>query len=163
MSLALLVALSLTASPAADQFRRQPGSPAPDNKVGTTIALTVGTTAYKFTGQAKCEHMPKGSIYNTVAERWSVNQNEDGRSLLLNMWKPLAGGETLITLYVTTGGKNQVVDTSAPAKKGSGTVTMAPEGKGGIFTITATTDSGAKVSGTIKCDAFTAAEAVAGD
>ena len=38
---------------------------------------------------------------------------------------------------------------------------MAPEGKGGIFTITATTDSGAKVSGTIKCDAFTAAEAVA--
>jgi hypothetical protein len=163
MMVALLLALSLIAAPGAGQVRRQPGAAPPDAKVGTTIALTVGATAYQFTGQAKCEHLSRGSIYNTVAERWSVNQSENGRSLMLNMWKPVAGGDNLITLYVTTGGKNQVVDTGAPTKKGSGTVTLTPEGKGGTFTINATTDSGAKVSGTIKCDAFTASEAVAGN
>lgn len=162
MSVVLLLALSLTATPATDQVRRQPGSAPADTRVGATIALTVGAAAYNFTGQAKCEHMPKGSIYNTVAERWSVNQDESGRSLMLNVWKPLAGGDNLVTLYVTSSGKNQVVDTAAPARKGTGTVTFAPEGKGGVFTIRATTDSGAKVTGTIKCDAFTAAEAVAG-
>lgn len=162
MSFALLLALSLSMTPADDQFRRQPGSPPQETKVGATIALTVGASAYNFTGQAKCEHLAKGSIYNTVAERWSVNHDENGRSLLLNVWKPLAGGENLVTLYVDAGGKQQVVDTSSPEKKGTGTATFAPEGKGGVFTIKATTGSGAKVVGTIKCDAFTASEAVAG-
>jgi hypothetical protein len=46
--------------------------------------------------------------------------------------------------------------------KGSGTVALATAGKGGTFTINATTDNGAKISGTIKCEAFTTRAAVAG-
>lgn len=156
----LLLALTVAAAPSADQIRRQPGGG--QEKVNATINLTVGATAYNFTGQAKCDHLAKGSIFGTIAERWSVSQSEGSRSLLMNLWKPLAGGENLLTLYVSTGSKDQVIDTGAPEKKGSGTVVLAPEGNGGTFTIKGTTDSGAKVSGTIKCDAFTAAVAVAG-
>jgi hypothetical protein len=161
MHVLLLIAMSLAAAP--DMAQRRPmGTGAPERSVSATIDLKVGAAAYSFSGKARCEHMPKGSIYDVVAERWSVNQSGNGQNLMLNVWKPLAGGENLITLSVTTAGKSQTVNTSAPSKQGSGTVTFAPQGTGGTFTINATSDSGAKISGTVKCEAFTPAEAVAG-
>jgi hypothetical protein len=42
-------------------------------------------------------------------------------------------------------------------------VKFVPEGKGGTFTLNATAGSGAAVTGTIKCDAFTVPAAVAGN
>jgi hypothetical protein len=41
------------------------------------------------------------------------------------------------------------------AVQGSGTVTMAPKGPGGTFTVDATADTGARITGTITCVAFT--------
>ena len=161
MTTVLMLALLLATTPDGDQ-RRVPGAAGPENQVSAAIAMTVGSSAYNFTGPARCEHLPKGSIYSTVAERWSVNHDENGRRLVLNVWRPLAGGENLITLYVSTAGRQQVMNTAAPEKKGAGSVTFVPEGKGGTFTIKGSTDSGATISGTIRCEAFTPAEVVAG-
>src|SRR5512141_752552 len=111
MTLVLLIALSLAATPDAVQ-RRPMGAPAQDAKTNATIALTVGASAYSFSGPAECEHLPKGSIYNTIAERWSVQQRDGARNLSLTLWKPLAGGESLITLSIANAGKRQDVQTT---------------------------------------------------
>ncbi len=160
MTLALLIALSLAGAPDAGQRRTAPPQ---ETKTNVTIALNVGASAYKFSGPAKCEHLPKGSIYNTVAERWTVQQEDGGRNLSLTVWKPLAGGENLITLYIAEGGKRQDVQTTGPKKQGSGTITFDQAGRGGVFTIAAISAAGAKISGTVKCDAFTDAMVEGGD
>jgi hypothetical protein len=113
-----------------------------------------------------CEHVPQGSIYDTVAERWSVRQQGTGRNLNLNLWHPLAGAADMVTMSVSTGGKRHDVDTVKKPQSnqttGSANVKFVPQGNGGTFSIDATASSGAKISGTIKCDAFTAVTPVAG-
>jgi hypothetical protein len=160
----LFAAILTLTTPLAAQ-RRPSGTPV-EETVGTTIALSVGGVAYNFSGQAMCEHVPQGSIYDTVAERWSVRQQSAERSLSLNLWHPLSGGSDMVTLTVSTGGKRYDVDTVKKPQSnqtiGSANVKFVPQGKGGTFTIDATAGSGTKVSGTIKCDAFTAVTPVAG-
>jgi hypothetical protein len=51
----------------------------------------------------------------------------------------------------------------ATSVTGSATVKFALEGKGGTFTLNAVAGSGAAITGTIKCEAFTTPEAVAGN
>ena len=62
-------------------------------------------------------------------------------------------------------GKRYDVSTikSPQGPSGSGSVKLVKEGTGGTFTIDAATPSAGKITGTIKCDAFPASEAVAGD
>ena len=161
MSFVLILALSLAGTP--DAAERRPMGASPEAKSSATIALKVGAAAYDFTGQATCEHLDKGSIYDVVAERWSVEQQDGSRNLHLNVWKPVAGGENLISLFISTGGKRYEVNTTGPTKEGSGTILFAPEGKGGTFTIKAKSKDGATISGTVKCTAFSPAIAVAGN
>lgn len=162
MTLALILALALAGAPHAAQ-RRPMGTAPEETTTNVTISLQVGAAAYNFTGQAKCDHLDKGSIYDVVAERWSVEQQEGPNNLTLSVWKPLAGGENLINLYVSSGGKSHQVSTTGPTKEGSGTILLAPRGKGGTFTIKATAKDGAAISGTVKCEAFVPAMAVAGN
>jgi hypothetical protein len=155
--------LTLTAPLAA---QRRPSASPVEETVSTVIALSIGGASYNFTGQAVCEHVPNGSIYDIVAERWSVRQQDTGRSMSLNLWHPLSGGSDMVTLTVSTGGKKYDVDTVKKPQSnqtiGSANVKFVPQGKGGTLTIDATAGSGTKVSGTIKCDAFTAVTPVAG-
>src|SRR5688500_8366395 len=96
-------------SPLAAQ-RRPAGQPQ-DIKVSATINLKVSGAAYTFSGPATCEHLQRGSIYDTPAERWSVQQADGERSLSLTVWRPLAGGDDMITLSVSDGGKRVDVNT----------------------------------------------------
>jgi hypothetical protein len=164
-TLSVLLAAMLTLSTSLAAQRRPSGTPV-EETVATTIALSVGGVAYNFSGQAMCEHVPQGSIYDTVAERWSVRQQDNGRNLSLNLWHPLSGGADMVTMSVSTAGKRHDVDTVKKPQSnqttGSATVKFVPQGKGGTITIDATAGSGAKISGTIKCDAFTAVTPVAG-
>ena len=147
--------------------RRVPGTTVQEPKVPTAIALKAGAASYNFTGQASCEHAARGSIYDTVAERWSVRHNDNGRNVNLNLWRPTGGSGDMVTFSMSVGGKRYDVDTvkkPQPAKtSGSGTVRFAPEGTGGTFTVDLTTNSGDKITGMMKCQSFTAPEAVAGD
>lgn len=164
-ALCLLAALTIAAPSFAQ--RRPAGSVPQEVKVGATIALKVAGTAYQFSGQAVCEHLSRGSIYDIPAARWSVRHNDAARDLSLTVWRPQSGGGDMVTLAIDIGGKRHDVNTvkapNATAVTGSATVTFAPEGKGGIFTLNATAGSGAAVTGTIKCEAFTTPIAVAGN
>ena len=147
--------------------RRPAGSVPQEAKVGATIALKVAGMAYQFSGQAVCEHLSRGSIYDIPAARWSVRHSDADRDLSLTVWRPQSGGGDMVTLAIAIGGKRHDVNTvkapKATSVTGSATVTFAPEGKGGTFTLNATAGSGAAVTGTIKCGAFTTPVAVSGN
>ena len=161
-SLAIL-GVALMCSIQASAQRRPTGSQ--EKKVGVAIDLKVSGATYTFKGEASCDHLAKGSIYDIVAERWSVRQNDGDRGLSFSLWRPTGGAADMVTLNVSMGGKRYDVSTvkSPQGPSGSGSVKLAPEGAGGTFTIDATTASSARITGTVKCDAFTAAETVAGD
>ncbi len=158
----------LIASVAAAQnpTRSAPGGTA-DDKVGVNIALQVGSSTYQFNGRGSCTHEPKAYIYETAAKLWRVQQDEAQRSVSLTFWSPASGSADMFSLHVTTGGKTHATSTvktaSGGSLRGAGAVTFAAAGKGGTFTIRATSAAGAAISGTITCDAFTAAIAVGGN
>jgi hypothetical protein len=159
-------AVLIVVTPVGAQRRSAPSAPE-EPKVNATIALTVAGTPYQFSGQALCQHLSQGSIYDIPAQRWSVRHNEAARDLSLTVWRPQSGSGDMVTLAVDIGGKRHDVNTvkapKATAVTGSATVKFVPEGKGGTFTLNATAGSGAAVTGTIKCDAFTVPAAVAGN
>jgi len=94
-------------------------------------------------------------IMNTVAELWSVQQNGEGRSLSLTLWKPKDGSGDMVTLSVTSGNVAHQVNTVRGATtSGSGKVTLEKAGNGGTFTVDAKSSTGTSISGAIKCDAF---------
>jgi len=72
-----------------------------------------------------------------------------------------------VSLALNIGNKRYSVSTikvgSNGTVEGSGKITLAREGAGGTFTVDATAANGTKITGTVKCDAFTAAIAEGGD
>jgi hypothetical protein len=159
----VLVSVALTCSIPASAQRRLPGSQ--EKKVGVAVDLKVSGTPYVFKGEAMCEHLAQGSIYDIPAERWSVRHDDAGRSMSFSLWRPTKGAGEMVTLNVSSGGKRYDVSTvkSPQGPSGSGTVKLAREGAGGTFTVDLTTASAARITGTVKCDAFTASQPVAGN
>ncbi len=155
----------LFASVAAAQ-RRLPGSPSGDD-VGVAIALQVGADSYRFNGQGSCTQEPRGYIYGVAAHLRTIEQSDGHRSIRLTHWSPASKAGAMFSLYMTSGGKSYETDTvtgkDAGPTRGSGTVTFVTSGAGGTFTVNATTANGAKVAGTIRCDAFRAAIAEGGN
>lgn len=144
--------------------RRVPGQRA-ETTVPVTIALKAGAESYNFTGKATCSHAPLASIYNLRAERWTVDQSEGARSLTLAVWRP-ASGSDLVSVNLSSAARRHSMSTikvgNNGTAEGSGTVAFAKDGNGGTFTINATAADGTKITGTVKCDAFTAAIAEGG-
>lgn len=134
--------------------------------VQVTIALKAGAEDVNFTGKGTCTHAPVASIYGLRAERWTVDQADGGRSLTLALWHP-ASGSDLISLNLSGGARRHSVTTikvgTNGTVEGSGTITLAKANTGGTFTVNATTAEGTKITGTVKCDAFTPAIAEGGD
>lgn len=147
------------------QAPRAPGTPA-DDKVGVAIALRAGGESYQFSGAATCTHEPKGYIYAIPAQLWTVEQREGARSVGLTFWKPASGSGDMFMLRVSSGGKTYTTNTvktkNGGTPQGAGEVTFASAGSAGTFTVNATAANGAKISGTIKCDAFRRAVAEGG-
>ena len=143
----------------AEQVRQRPT----EATVAIEVALKAGSTAYDAKAQGSCTHAPKAAIYGVVSEMWTVRHREDGRSLQLTLWKPMDGSTQMFNLSVN-GPRNTTVSTVRGGQvSGSGTVTFAKADKGGTFTIDAKDKAGAPITGTIKCEAFTAAIAEGGD
>jgi hypothetical protein len=96
-----------------------------------------------------------------------VNQADDQRSLTLTLWKPKDGAPAMFSLSMSSGSRSRSVNTvkgnGAPAPVGSGSVTFAPAGKAGTFTVDAKAADGTAIAGTITCDALLPAIAEGGD
>jgi hypothetical protein len=134
--------------------RRVPGGD-PELQAPVEVSLSVGGERYAASAPGKCTHAPVASIYQVVSELWTVQQSHDGRSLNLSMWRPKNGSGDMVSLSVSTGKTSKTVSTvRGAAVAGSGKVTLAAAGKGGVFTVDAKAADGTAITGTIKCDAF---------
>ena len=153
--LSFVLVLAIT-SAASAQRRAVPARP---DETGVAIALQAGAQSYHFGGTCVCQHAPKASIYNVIAEMWSVQQADAQRSMVLALWRPRSGSGEMFSLNLVIGGRSYVVNTikagGAGAVYGSGMVTITSSGAGGTFTVNATAANGAAITGTIKCSAFT--------
>ena len=158
LTAAVAAITSATALTHADQIRRQ--GPA---QVALEVSLKVGGEAYDAKGQGSCTHAPKASIYGVLAEMWSVRQKSDGRSVELTVWKPADGTDSMFSLSVTAAKSTTISTIRGGQVTGSGTVNVAPSGKGGTFTLDAKARTGEAIAGTIKCEAFTPAIAEGGN
>jgi hypothetical protein len=73
----------------------------------------------------------------------------------------------MMSLGVSSGSKSHNVNTvkvgTHTDTQGTGTVKFEPAAQGGTFTIDATAADGAKITGTVKCESFTAATAEGGN
>ena len=149
-----IIGSGLISAHASDQ-RRQPPGVEPDWVSPIGVSLTVGDQRYESTAPGKCTHAPVASIYQVVSELWTAQQSQDGRSVNLSLWRPKNGSGDMVTLSVNAGKSARNVSTvRGAAISGSGKITLAPSGKGGVFTIDAKAADGTPITGTIKCDAF---------
>jgi hypothetical protein len=140
---------------AADQGRQPFRGVEPDWVSPIGVSLTVGDQRYESTAPGKCTHAPVASIYQVMSELWTAQQSQDGRSVNLSLWRPKNGSGDMVTLSVNAGKSAKNVSTvRGAAIAGSGKVTLAQSGKGGVFTIEAKAADGTAITGTIKCDAF---------
>lgn len=153
--LSLAVALTMT-SAASAQRRLVPARP---GEVGVAVTLQVAGQPYHFEGNALCQYAPVASIYNVVGARWSVQQSDGQRSIMLTLWRPRNGSGDMFSLTVANNGKEYLVNTvklgGESAVRGSGKVTVTTSSAGGTFVINATAANGAAITGTIKCGTFT--------
>jgi hypothetical protein len=149
-----------SAHPQADQVRRQSGTAA---LVPMEVSLKVGSGAYEAKGQGSCTHARQASIYSVLSEMWTVRHETDGRSFQLTLWKPKDGSAEMFSLSINGKPQATVSTVRGGQVSGGGTVEFGASAKGGTFIVDAKDKSGAAITGTIKCEAFTAAIAEGGD
>src|SRR5678815_5123313 len=82
---------------AALSAQRQPAR-SQEQKVRVEIDLKVNGTPYTFNGDASCDHLAQGSIYDIAAQRWSVRHDDNGRNLNLSLWRPASGASDMLQL-----------------------------------------------------------------
>lgn len=132
-----------------------------DSKVGVRVALRVDGAAYEFNGQAACVYIPGANVVGVSGQNWQVMHDEAGRRLVLSFLRPTSGNGDMFSLHVSSGDKQYVTNTIVLRRgvvkgptEGSGKVTLESAGVAGTFTIDAVATNGAKLTGTVMCDAF---------
>jgi hypothetical protein len=135
---------------------QRPASGRPgDSQTLVQVSLSVGGKRFDASAPGTCTHAAVASIYQVMAELWTARQSAEPGSLNLSLWHPKDGSPDMVSLSITSGPSSTAVSTvRGGTVAGSGKVTLAPAGKGGVFTVDAKTAAGAAISGTIKCDAF---------
>jgi hypothetical protein len=126
------------------------------------VALTVGGVPYTAKAAGECNYSTESTIFELPATMWAARQHEGNRNVNFTLWHPRKAGEKgggdMLTLFVTVGNKTHRVNTvkvgSHADVQGSGQATFEKSGAGGIFTIEAIADTGAKISGRISCSGF---------
>lgn len=128
-----------------------------DKKVDVSIALRVSGQTFTFNGKGECNCEPTAYIYGAKAQLWKVEGKNAQGAASLTLWRPAAGSGDMISFYATTGGKSYTVNTVGTGgnAQGSGKVIFTPAGSGGTFTIDATAANGGRITGSLKCGAFT--------
>lgn len=147
MLLAALVAAAAT-----------PHAQDPDPQSAIQINLRIGATPYVVSARGTCLAQPHGTLYDAPAAQWNARHRDGQRYANLAFWRVEGGGE-MFNLGVLLGPAMHRVSTVKVQGKGDahgrGRVTLTESGGGGTFTVDATADTGARVTGTIACGAFT--------
>jgi hypothetical protein len=130
----------------------------PDPQGPIQLDLRVDGTPYVVSARGTCLAQPHGTLYEVPARQWNARHRDGQRYVNLAFWRVEGLGDQF-NLGVMVGPTLHRVSTvhvkGKGARQGSGTVAMAPGGPGGTFTIDATADTGARITGTITCGAFT--------
>jgi hypothetical protein len=129
----------------------------PDPQSAIQLDLRIGGTPYAVSARGTCLAQPHGSLYDVPAAQWSARHRDDQRYVNLAFWRVSKVGE-MFNLGVLVGTTMHRVSTVKVQGKGdphgAGRVTLTPNGAGGSFSIDATADTGARITGTITCGAF---------
>ncbi|MDQ3486417.1 MAG: hypothetical protein M3468_01635, partial [Acidobacteriota bacterium] len=127
------------------------------------VSLKVGQGTYAAKGQGTCTYARQAAIYDIRSQQWTARHEEDARSVQLTVWKPVDGSAEMFSLLVNDQSDVNITTVRGGQVSGSGTVKFEPSGKGGTFTVVAKGKAGEPVTGTFKCEAFTAAIAEGGN
>jgi hypothetical protein len=121
------------------------------------IDLSVAGAPYAVSARGTCLAQPHGTLYEVPAAQWNARHRDPQRYANLAFWRVHGVGDQF-NLGVMVGPTLHRVSTVSVKGKGTrqggGSVTMAPKGMGGTFTIDATADTGAHIRGTITCGTF---------
>jgi hypothetical protein len=130
----------------------------PDPQSAIRIDLRVGGVPYVVSGRGTCLAQPHGTLYDVPAAQWNARHRDGQRHANLAFWRVRNAGE-MFNLGVMIGPTLHRVSTVTVQGKGDphgrGRVALGPKGSGGTFTIDATADTGAAITGTITCGTFT--------
>jgi hypothetical protein len=124
------------------------------------VALQINGTPLTFSAQGECTFTNAGTIYEKPALARTAMVNSADRSGYVNYanWHVKSSGADMMNLSVLIGNKEHRISTvkvgTQGQLRGSGSSSFAASGAGGVFTIDAIADSGAKISGRITCSAF---------
>jgi hypothetical protein len=128
------------------------------SQVPLRIQLTAGGQRFDYNGLGVCEYTREAFVYEMPASRWAVRHSEANRHFQLVVWRPRAGPADLLAMTVRLGARSHRVNTVRTKTRseilGSGRVAFVPHDEGGTFTVHATSDVGASISGTVACGAF---------
>lgn len=154
LSILGLVAIAATVPPAGTA-----AADAPDNAVATVaVDLQVNGSPIAFTAPGECTFTDQGSIYEKPSLSWTATAKSGTRYVNYANWRLKSSGADMMNVTLMLGNNEHRVSTvkvdAQGQPRGAGTSTFAKNGQGGIFTIDATADSGAKISGRITCSAF---------
>jgi len=131
-----------------------PAKPAP---ITIDVALQINGVPYAAKGSGECIFSDKSSLYDVAGSQWGARHRDATRNVSFSLWRLSKGGD-MITRAIDLAGKTHTVNTvsvgPASNRKGSGRATFEKRGAGGVFTIDAVADTGAKISGTIGCSGF---------
>jgi hypothetical protein len=153
MSPRLILLISIAAAVAV------PHAQDPNLEGAIQIDLRVADTRYVVSGRGTCLTQPHGTLHEVPAAQWNARHRDPQRYANLAFWRVQGVGDQF-NLGIMVGPTLHRVSTVSVNGKGSrqggGSVRMARSGAGGTFTIDATADTGARISGTITCSAFAA-------
>ena len=132
-------------------------APARRAPITIDVALQINGAPYAAKGSGECIFSDKSSLYDVAGSQWGARHRDDSRNVNFSLWRLSKGGD-MITLAIDLAGKTHTVNTvsvgPASNRKGSGRATFEKRAAGGVFTIDAVADTGAKIAGTIGCSGF---------
>jgi hypothetical protein len=121
------------------------------------VALQVNGTTVALSGKGECTFTDAGTLYERPASSWTATIESGERYVNFASWRVTPGGE-MMNLGVLIGNTMHKVSTVKVGAQGTplgaGQWTFTRTGAGGTFTISATADTGAKISGRVTCSAF---------
>lgn len=122
------------------------------------VALQVNGSPMAFRGRGECHFTDAGSIYERPARAWGATIDTDTRYVNFASWRLKQDDRELMNLMVRIGETEHRVSTvkvgDQGTVRGAGGSTFTKQGAGGVFTIDATSDKGARITGRLTCSAF---------
>jgi hypothetical protein len=128
-------------------------------------SATLGGRTYALDGDGECRQADEAYIYGVASSMWLVQYrgSADPRSLTLTIWRPRSGGADQLSLAISAGDRTSTISTvRGGTASGSGTVEITPAGEGAHIVFEGRDGEGTPIHLDLRCDHFSAVEAVGG-